>query len=417
MPFAVASASAYLGHKSIRVQMIFVFQGVGGRSKMRGTTDPLDYVCEGYLQPTSDSVPLTGRKIRGTLRFNEWTGLTDNVNNFSVRRNQDNKLVVTFTIGGVLVGTFTQSNLNVVKGTLSSGEAEWMKNANAPAHQLYTGDVAPGHYVITSKLVNQAINLFGNQAEDDTPIIIYPECGTKNERWDLIPGDRGYRFRNAITGTYLSSLQVETVGIGTVVTGNRDPIEFIVQLAEEGSYYIRLASNPSLVVDIKDASTQACTPLVLLIRDNGGNQRWNFGSGRPAPGKYLICSLLADQVLDIPTGSSEDFTPITTNTVDNSEHQIWELILGDNAYQFKNVHTGTYLGYPHNENSQMALTITGNSNPVEFTIERVGLGHWIHPVDNHSLVLDIEGYRTQDGSAACLWSKHGGANQQWYFRA
>ncbi|KAG9005568.1 hypothetical protein FRB94_001427 [Tulasnella sp. JGI-2019a] len=92
------------------------------------------YVVTGNLTPNRNrwTAP-NGNNLQGTLRFMKWDSLLQDTNGFSVERDQDNKLIVRFTINGIIVGTWNQGNNNPYKGSLGAGAANWVRNQTPSA--------------------------------------------------------------------------------------------------------------------------------------------------------------------------------------------------------------------------------------------------------------------------------------------
>jgi len=137
----------------------------------------------------------------------------------------------------------------------------------------YTGAVPPGSYCIHNVNSGTAADLAGAGASDGTPITGWEVNGGSNQTWDLIPGQNGYLIKNSASGTYLGFQGAGQEG--TMICGSSNPVEWQVNQADQG-YSIRLAQNPSIVLDLAGGGSADGVKICLYSNHSGPNQQWKL---------------------------------------------------------------------------------------------------------------------------------------------
>ncbi|KAG8991189.1 hypothetical protein FRB94_011254 [Tulasnella sp. JGI-2019a] len=139
-------------------------------------------------------------------------------------------------------------------------------------------------------------------------------------------------------------------------------------------------------------------------------------SGAIPPGSYILQNALTGTAADLAGSGTADGTPITGWTCTKAANQTWDLVPAKNGYHFLNSASGTYLGFESGGGSEGTL-VHGSSRPVEWQVTQANQGYSIRLASSPNIVLDLAGGGNADGVKICLYSDHGGPNQQWKFSA
>jgi len=148
------------------------------------------------------------------------------------------------------------------------------RQAAAQAPVQYQGPLPNGRYRIHNLYSQTAFDLNAGANQDGTPITGWERGNGVNQTWELESGTSGYRLKNGASGTYAGFR--EDLKEGVLLSGNQQAVEWQLQAAENGSYQIHAATNPTFVIDLaggtKDNGCKICT----WENKSGQNQMWVF---------------------------------------------------------------------------------------------------------------------------------------------
>ncbi|KAG8939806.1 hypothetical protein FRC03_006012 [Tulasnella sp. 419] len=256
----------------------------------------------------------------------------------------------------------------------------------------------PGTYIIRSVLSpSLPLNLTRKDTDSHPTVCIWSVVKSPTQRWCIEYGTDGYLIRNADTNHYLSydndvsaasSSQSKSTVLGptpgTRVLGTSHPASWELQQVES-YYFIKLASNPSLILDVSGSMKNTGTPLIMWDDfHRSANQRfilervddiqppsyrnkpyvgpvppgiyW-FGQPyydltKPAERKGISSWRKLPSVLALGVTSClppEDEQPANIHLLPSGDgpwpHQIWEVESGRKGYRIRNLGINAYLSY------------------------------------------------------------------------
>jgi hypothetical protein len=151
----------------------------------------------------------------------------------------------------------------------------WRSDSGVQPAGQYSGVLPLACYHVRNVHTGTALDLSGSSPADGTRVIGYQAGGDANQRWDLESGSQGYRIRNKAAGSYLGFQSHEQVQDGLLLTGNKNPIEWVLKQADQG-YQVHLASNENLVLDLASGDASDGAKICLWSNNGQNNQKWNF---------------------------------------------------------------------------------------------------------------------------------------------
>jgi len=147
----------------------------------------------------------------------------------------------------------------------------------AQPKKVYSGPLRAGTYAVRNAYSNAALDLAASDPAPGTAIANWTAHGGNNQKWTLEPGENGYKIKNVAAGTYLSFASGVPAAIGSRVSGNPTPVEWQLERQENGpNYFIHLASDPKLVLDLMDFKTENGAKIAAYPKNGGQNQLWSF---------------------------------------------------------------------------------------------------------------------------------------------
>ncbi|KAG8937155.1 hypothetical protein FRC02_003830 [Tulasnella sp. 418] len=257
----------------------------------------------------------------------------------------------------------------------------------------------PGTYIIRS-IVSHSMPLNLTQKDSDAQPVVctWNAARSPTQRWCIETGANGVLIRNAETNHYMSyefdpdmassshsgsrDTKPQDPISGTRVIGTGHPTPWELQQGKS-FYFIKLASNPKLVLDLY--GSMQCNGARLITSDfhGGNNQRWVFKKvddirppsynrksyiGPVPPGVYWfgqpyrkatklpdvdnislrkLPSVLALGVTSRLTPEDEEHADIHLVPIRNGPwpHQIWAVESGRKGYRIRNLGINAYLSY------------------------------------------------------------------------
>ncbi|KAG8931814.1 hypothetical protein FRC03_011340 [Tulasnella sp. 419] len=143
-----------------------------------------------------------------------------------------------------------------------------------PQQDNYRGAVNPGTYYIRNVHTGTALDLAGGASTDGTKVIGYSAGSGNNQKWTLEPGSRGYRLKNAQSGTYAGFQSHESPTDGVLLTGNRNAPEWDVKQADQGYQFFIPGTN--YVLDLASGDRSDGAKICLWTNKGENNQKWNL---------------------------------------------------------------------------------------------------------------------------------------------
>ncbi|KAG8929960.1 hypothetical protein FRC02_004846 [Tulasnella sp. 418] len=118
-----------------------------------------------------------------------------------------------------------------------------------------------------------ALDLAGANPAPGTPVVNYHVHRGQNQKWMLESGNKGYRIKNAQTGTYLGLAANVIEKQGNSVSCNPTPAEWDV-VADGSNFIIKLASNKNMVLDLAYGVGKDGNKIIIWPMHGGANQQW-----------------------------------------------------------------------------------------------------------------------------------------------
>ncbi|KAG8929961.1 hypothetical protein FRC02_004847 [Tulasnella sp. 418] len=244
--------------------------------------------------------------------------------------------------------------------------------------QPYIGAVPPGAYWIRNSYSGNALDLEGSNAAPGTPIVNYQVHRGLNQKWILEPGIRGYKIKNAKTGTFMGFASHDGINKGSSISGNPAAIEWDI-VSEGSNYKIRLSADTSLILDLANYGTENGNKVIVWPDNCGANQHWILESCNPAtyvgiigPGAYWIRNGHTKAALDLAVPSCAPATPVINGEITRRPSQKWILETGTHGFRFKNAETGTYLSIAYRLAPVKYMNVTCNPLPMEWDVVKNG---------------------------------------------
>jgi uncharacterized repeat protein (TIGR02543 family) len=191
----------------------------------------------------------------------------------------------------------------------------------------------------------------------------------------------------------------------------------------DGKVVSLAAYGSSRVFDISSASKADAAPLVLW--DNTYRLHQRFKLTLDAQGYYTITNVNSGRVLDVSNGNTSNGAAIIQWTKKNSDNQKWKILRNANGTYtiFTKLNEKMCIDLPAGataNNTKPALWAWGaNKSNQQFTIVDANIlangTYTIASLQTPTLLVDIKGGSTANGTAAILWTATGGANQKFKF--
>ncbi|KAG8948141.1 hypothetical protein FRC03_000818 [Tulasnella sp. 419] len=251
----------------------------------------------------------------------------------------------------------------------------------------YIGPLESGVYLIQSLAARSPLNLVCPKEGQKPVVCHWKTFKSPTERWVVERGEQGYRFQNASTSLYMA-VEGDKPKTDDPALGLRKTVEWVVEEDSSNSlYYIKLASTPSLLLDV--LSPWFSNGIQVVVRDGmrvNFSQQWTFVKlsdelppppftkqvfiGPVPPGLYWLGQPYeAHQSYgkSIPMGQAPSTSALGATACEGLEegnlarvhlsavgdvpwpHQIWALEPGRRGYRLRNVAINAYLNYLQSE--------------------------------------------------------------------
>ena len=308
-----------------------------------------------------------------------------------------------------------------------------------------------GYYSISSALSGQLLDVEGGQARNGAGLVQWPQKpsgSNANQLWQIVSHDDGsYSFLSALAlpsdshpGLALDiSGAADANGVPAVVWQYHASINQRFYLVAtdrpnagpssadvaDGIYSISPEGNPSLLLDISQASVANGATAILWPANDGLNQL--FRLTRQPDGYHAIISVNSGMALDVFQANVVPGTAIIQWPWKGSDNQEWSISEDtEGSYRILSKHSGLpldtlgswtrpntalYLGRPAVSPGQhFKLSPTNNSDRLPASL--LNKCCVISPSADRSRQLDVSGASYDDGAAVLAWPSHSAANQR-----
>lgn len=221
----------------------------------------------------------------------------------------------------------------------------------------YSKFIRPGSVIIGADNDNMlaALNKSTNQL---TIVVLNESTSASSYAIDLSRftsvGDAARAYRTSLTE---SLAQLDDVAIAdgklTISTPAQSITTYVIDNATASanpafdrskSYRIVNKSDSSMVMDIKDSSTENSADVVIMTADDSSiSQGWTFIVNDT--GEYYIANDNAAKMLDVPGSSTKNSVAMKLWQANGDKNQLWQINdLGNGYYSIINVNSGKALG-------------------------------------------------------------------------
>ncbi|CAE6443932.1 unnamed protein product [Rhizoctonia solani] len=155
----------------------------------------------------------------------------------------------------------------------------------------------------------------------------------------------------------------------------------------------------------------------LKLDKSQKNQRWIIEPLRPVlPAIYVIKNVKTGTVMDLEHSTKGEGVKIFGFQPNGGANQKWKIQAGSKAPNVAicSVATDAYAAYPTLEKGE---NLRSSNKSQEYIISLADKGFHISPVQQPEYVLDMSGAGEANETEICLWIKHDGDHQKWYFEA
>ncbi|CAE6434797.1 unnamed protein product [Rhizoctonia solani] len=232
------------------------------------------------------------------------------------------------------------------------------------------------------------------------------EEGDKKSLWRLVATRDGkYKLRN------LEHNMEAHTGQDFSMIGEPNGHSWFVRDGTGNEKIIHTGNN-EVILELVKASKK----VQLKVDKSQKNQRWIFETVYlVAPGTYVIKNVKTGTVMDLEGAKAGEGARIVGFQANGNANQKWDIQPGDGINMtICSAATNTYAGYPTFE---QGATLRSSAQPHNYSIIRADKGFYIAPVEKPDHVLDLSGASQADETDICLWIKHDGDHQKWYFEA
>ena len=257
---------------------------------------------------------------------------------------------------------------------------------NGQANQQFKIEyVSNGYYRIIASHSDKLLDVHNSGKANETNVEQYQANNpiSSNQKWKIIKNsDNTYSFVSECNGLYLDAYRGEAKN-GTNIQvyqgngGNSQKFKLEpIQIVNNGTYTIKLASNDNYVLDVSGASKANAANVALYQYNGQTNQQFKIEYVNN--GYYRIIASHSDKLLDVHNSGKANETNVEQYQANNpiSSNQKWKIIKNsDNTYSFVSECNGLYLDAYRGEakNGTNIQVYQGNGgNSQKFKIEVVG---------------------------------------------
>lgn len=274
--------------------------------------------------------------------------------------------------------------LDVTGGSIDNNVAiQLYEKNNVENQQFEIRNVKGEYYTIKSKKSGKVLDVPNGSKERGTKIHQYTPNNTESQQWEFeYLGNGYYQIKSRVNGLYLdvtdaqaknkTRIQVWTENKNKAQKFKLEPIRKRKTVVENGTYYIKAASNVKKVLDVAGGSINNKATIQMYERNETKAQQFeiiNLGNNY-----YVIRSSKSGKVLDIPNASMELNTKLQQYSFNGTDAQIWKIEKEGEYYRFKSKRNGLYLNVIGAKTEKYAglQMYTGNkSKSQRFKLEKI----------------------------------------------
>ncbi|KAG8733138.1 hypothetical protein FRC11_008491 [Ceratobasidium sp. 423] len=270
-------------------------------------------------------------------------------------------------------------------------------------------------------------------------VVCSPEAGDGKSLWRFVP--QAGRNRRYVLKNVEYDFEVQCDTRGGLLYGATSGHPWIVERLNLGGseyHYVHVGYN-SLVVDPGPESPSKTSNARVITNRRSKLQLWTFetirdpgqgtgpgnvdGSQRSdpplltcypvTPGIYFLKNVMTGTVIHLERGTGQE-DKVFGHQENGSTSQKWYIYptdVGTNLWIYNSINTG-FAGFPNFERGAILQSPTKTSG---YMITPADKGFYISPVESPYDVVDLARGDGANGTLICLWNKHDGDNQKWYF--
>ncbi len=287
------------------------------------------------------------------------------------------------------------------------------------------------HYQLSGKHCDLPIGVKGSSTDSDTVLAQEEFTGEDNQQYEFFALEDGSykivaRHSKKVLGLRGGSSSNHT-RIVQQDWKDEDHQKWLLTALDDGTFHICSKKAEGQVMDIGGASKTVGAELLLYSKHGRDNQRFHL--------KRVVNQTLADELfpktdeaytiitehsgkpIGVKSFSTEAGAQIEQQSPNPNENtQLFKFIpIGNDVYRIQNAGNGLYLGLPSDrkENGESLLVDEWKgeiSQMWKLTFHRNG--NFIFTVLHSGRVMDLSGWKMQDGARIHQWDLHEGTNQQ-----
>lgn len=337
------------------------------------------------------------------------------------------------------------NNLNLnVDGLAINGTNINVKTANNSSEQKFkfnkivlssgTKTIEDGIYTIKSKMnTNYALDINYASLENNANLELYQYKNSgNNQNFKITYLSNGYYSIEAMCSSKLltvyQSLTADRTNVSQYTKNNTYSQEWIIKLADDGSYNIISKCN-NLYLNV-DGKAKNCTNINVRVKNDEDSQKFIFTKVQDADiqatksidnGKYTICSCLNNNyVLDITATSllqGANVELFSSNDRNNQKFQI--TYIGNGEYKIETLHSNKALTVTRSlttEGANVEQRDYVGANSQKWAIKSAGNNYYYLISKCNGLALSIENNNAINGANIVTKTLKNNDSQKFKFR-
>ena len=290
-----------------------------------------------------------------------------------------------------------------------------------------------GFYKVTCVGSGKVLDNDNRNVSNGAAVLQYDSTGALNQRWIVQREGSGLSIRSAIDPSYC----IDLAGGGasnctkaemyryngganqrfSLVSTDIAPVSESEDFGFEGWYEISPVADPSLCVDIFNASSDNGAKSLLYNKNSNLNQLFKLEYQN---GFYRLVSASSGKALELKDGSVIPGVPAQQKTISDSMSQKWKITKNqDGSYSFVCAANGLMLGSAE-VGSDVALSgrdggagentsfcLTKRTDLLKEGVFKIAYGK------DRGKVVDIDNASRADGANALIYSSNSNLNQKW----
>ncbi len=313
------------------------------------------------------------------------------------------------------------------------GNVELQIKDTKNAYQLY--DIkyeSDGYYSIKNVGSNKALDVYAGLNVNGTNVDQYTANGSDAQKWILrVDGNGNYEIISKCNELNLdipAGLANEHANIQVYQGNNSNAQKFILQKVEtiegsrtieDGIYSIYSVANPSMVLDVENASTGNSANVRMWNKNQTTSKRFKI-TYIEAEKCYQIEAIHSGKLLDVYAGSGVSGTNVQQYEDNNSDAQKWIIKEESNGYSIICKGNGLYLDIyagvaTNGANVQVYDGNNTNAQRFNFQKETQTLENGIYAIksaQNNNMAVEVGGASTSNFANVQTWEYVGEPQQR-----